>query len=121
MIDTDHPFVIVGKAAAFQTSLDSVLTYLEKNGLASIPLLPLPDATTTAGGEKAEDATTAEGGESIPKPPAETTKADAGKGAESSSTLDSDIANLQQQAKDLFDRRQRLKESASIVSGILDS
>ncbi|SJX63481.1 uncharacterized protein SRS1_14237 [Sporisorium reilianum f. sp. reilianum] len=109
--------VVANKAASFQVAMDNVLTYLDKNGLASIPLLPLPEtspSTDKPASEPTETPTTA-----TQEPPAPTTASTATDATPSS--LQTEITQLQQRAKDLFDRRQRLKESASIVGGILDS
>ncbi|SPO26432.1 uncharacterized protein UTRI_04021 [Ustilago trichophora] len=122
---------VASKATSFQTALNNVLTYLEKNGLASIRLLSLAEtlATDAKSNESAVESTT-----STVEPardPACTTIETESKTQEQAksqttkqtgdSTLEQDITSLQQQAKELFNRRQRLKESASIVSGILDS
>ncbi|SPO26714.1 uncharacterized protein UTRI_04021_B [Ustilago trichophora] len=123
---------VAGKATSFQAALSNVCTYLEKNGLASIPLLPIPDTsvTETKAVENAAEATasTAEPTKDAASTTIETTTTtaqDQGKNdstkQNSGPTLEKDITSLQQQAKELFNRRQRLKESASIVSGILDS
>ncbi len=138
-----------GKASSFQTALDDVLGYLEKNGLASISLLPLPatsneaaadkndatlaptteanstdteSASAAAGETEAKDADAVANTHGDGKDASATDKAQqASKSSASTKTLEEEISQLQQQAKELFDRRQRLKESASIVLGILDS
>lgn len=115
--------VVASKAASFQLAMDNVLTYLEKNGLASIPLLPLPETTTASTDPSAEAAPQPT---ETPKEASTTANHDPPAPAASTSidttpSLQTEITQLQQQAKDLFDRRQRLKESASIVGGILDS
>ncbi|SOV02151.1 uncharacterized protein UDID_05046 [Ustilago sp. UG-2017a] len=121
--------VVAQKAKAFEEALDTVLSWVEKNGLASIPLLPLPDPGTgsKSGGLKdnvaaaAVDAPRAK--EEPPKDAAEKEDPDAttNKDAATGPSLEEQISELQQKAKELFDRRQRLKESASIVTGILES
>ena len=93
----------MAKAKGLEMAMTAVLESLEKNGLASVPLLELPKEAE--GKAEVEDDTATTG-----QPE-----------AQSSPALHSEIERLQQQAKDLFDRRQRLKESASIVGGILDS
>ncbi|KAJ1023906.1 hypothetical protein NDA13_004740 [Ustilago tritici] len=121
--------VVAQKAKAFEEALDTVLSWVEKNGLASIPLLPLPDPGTgsKSGGLKdnvtaaAVDAPRAK--EEPPKEAAEKEYQDAttNKDAATGPSLEEQISELQQKAKELFDRRQRLKESASIVTCILES
>ena len=121
--------VVAGKAKALEVAMSSVLEWLEKNGLASVPLLDLPrqgeepkeeskgatqGVADTISGETANS--TAERTTTAPSSSTATATA-----TTSTSTLQSEIDRLQLQAKDLFDRRQRLKESASIVGGILDS
>ncbi|TKY84820.1 hypothetical protein EX895_005900 [Sporisorium graminicola] len=114
--------LVAQKAASFQLAMDNVLAYLEKNGLASIPLLPLPESNSTDTKDTAPQSTES------PKDAASTTIQDAAPAVPASTSaeasppsLQTEITLLQHQAKDLFDRRQRLKESASIVGGILDS
>ncbi|CBQ73642.1 conserved hypothetical protein [Sporisorium reilianum SRZ2] len=114
--------VVANKAASFQVAMDNVLTYLDKNGLASIPLLPLPDTSTASTDQPASEPTETlkpPSTTATKEPPAPTTASTATDATPSS--LQTEITQLQQRAKDLFDRRQRLKESASIVGGILDS
>jgi hypothetical protein len=96
------------KAAAFQAALDAVLTYLDEKGLASIPLLP-PASSTDPDPASSSDAPT-----DAPSEP--TASSDP-----NPDTLALQLTTLQQHAKDLFSRRQRLKDSASIVTGILDA
>lgn len=134
---------VARKAGSFQNAFESVLTYLDKNGLASIPILPLPisaeqstlqqtDTTTATNAEAASISTKetseaaastakASGDATQSKPDDETNKDQADKPTVPTPSLEEQISHLQAQAKDLFDRRQRLKESASIVTGILDS
>lgn len=115
--------VVKGRAEGFKQALESVLAWVEKNGLASIPLLPLPEADTAqegeagAGAEAPASQAIEKESEAIPKEGAAESTKEAAKGR----SLEEEISQLQQQAKELFDRRQRLKESASIVTGILDS
>ncbi|GAC75171.1 hypothetical protein PANT_14c00075 [Moesziomyces antarcticus T-34] len=99
---------VAQKAAAFQAALDAVLTYLDEKGLASIPLLP-PASSTDPDPASASDAPT-----DAPSEP--TASSDP-----NPDTLALQLTSLQQHAKDLFSRRQRLKDSASIVTGILDA
>jgi hypothetical protein len=121
--------VVAQKAKAFEEALDTVLSWVEKNGLASIPLLPLPDPGTgsKSGGLKGNVAAAAvdapRAKEEPPKDAAEKEDPDAttNKDAATGPSLEEQISELQQKAKELFDRRQRLKESASIVTGILES
>lgn len=95
--------LVSARAKGLEIAMTGVLESLEKNGLASVPLLELPKEAE--GKAEVEDDTATTGQTE----------------AQSSPALHSEIERLQQQAKDLFDRRQRLKESASIVGGILDS
>ncbi len=134
--------LVTGKAAVLRGTMDEALGYLEKCGLASVPLLPLPLTTDGAAGKEAGGESASIAGQGAE--PTSTTVAaatDDQTGATStaaitsateattttketevaSSHLSHQIELLQQQARDLFDRRQRLKESASIVGGILDS
>ncbi|ETS60015.1 hypothetical protein PaG_06006 [Moesziomyces aphidis] len=99
---------VAQKAAAFQAALDAVLTYLDEKGLASIPLLP-PASSTDPDPASSSDAPT-----DAPSEP--TASSDP-----NPDTLALQLTTLQQHAKDLFSRRQRLKDSASIVTGILDA
>lgn len=127
--------IIAGKAKAFRAAMDSVLSYLEKNGLASIPLLSLPNAAPGSGETHAVDTAksdseqpqnesnsppvnnpTIESSQPDPPVPSATSQPRV-----STSTLHTDIERLQHQAKQLFEQRQRLKESASIVGAILNS
>lgn len=134
---------VAGKAKAFEAAIENVLVYLDKNGLASLPLVSMPrpqsgeqdmaakqvTAQTTAKQptEESQD----------PQPAADPNQAEGQQGSAAAAaaeandastlsqstplTLQSDIDRLQHQAKQLFDQRQRLKESASIVTAILDS
>ncbi|EST05015.1 hypothetical protein PSEUBRA_005821 [Kalmanozyma brasiliensis GHG001] len=138
--------VVAGKAKAATGAMEDVLVFLEKNGLASLPLLPLPDGAGEEGGGATEATATTEGasiaqpdaasataatttvtkeGQTDPTSIATTSTASADAAAQgagdAASDLTSQIEALQQQARELFDRRQRLKESASMVGGILDS
>lgn len=120
--------VVAQKARAFEMAMEGVMDWVEKNGLASIPILPAPSGKSQEAGATAGEATP-----TIADPAAkqEPTKEEAEKkvadqtakedDAGAKLSLEQEISLLQQQAKDLFDRRQRLKESASIVTGILDS
>lgn len=103
----------IEKAAAFQAALNAVLTYLDENGLASIPLLP-PISSKDSDPDPALSTSDAPPTDAPPEPT--TTSSDS-----NSDTLATELTSLQQHAKDLFSRRQRLKESASIVTGILDA
>ncbi|GAC96803.1 expressed protein [Pseudozyma hubeiensis SY62] len=127
--------IVAGKARAFQGALDGVLEYVEKNGLASIPLLPLPEAESKSAETTGEDDPPKQslGSDTAAVDTNKTTDPKATAPAEPSATktetstasaapsLQSHIDRLQLQARQLFDQRQRLKESASIVGAILDS
>lgn len=121
--------VVAQKAKAFEEALDTVLSWVEKNGLASIPLLPLPDPGTGSMSGALKDnvaAATVDAPRAKEEPPKEAAEkedpdATTNKDAATGPSLEEQISELQQKAKELFDRRQRLKESASIVTGILES
>ncbi|KAJ9479709.1 hypothetical protein PHBOTO_003201 [Pseudozyma hubeiensis] len=127
--------IVAGKARAFQGALDGVLEYVEKNGLASIPLLPLPEAGSKSAETTSQDDASKQslGSDTATVDANKTTDPNALAPAEPSATktetstasaapsLQSHIDRLQLQARQLFDQRQRLKESASIVGAILDS
>lgn len=107
------------KAQAFEAALQSVLTHLERQGLAFVPLLPLPALDATSSNAEVEQANqqTASSAPPVEDPIGTTNDNDAIETAPSS--LAQQTQALQQQAKQLYGRRQRLTEAASIVAGIL--
>ncbi|PWZ00198.1 hypothetical protein BCV70DRAFT_200345 [Testicularia cyperi] len=136
---TSDSRTVVQKANNFSTALEDVLSYLEKNGLAALPAVePEADtATSSSSTERIKGKDPAAGTESLPgNGAAPTTDAAADKDAlppTAAATskpqdpeslklqLKQDTEALQTEATQLFNRRQRLRESAAMVAGILDS